>query len=889
MLRIPLPFTDTYLMPLWPWGELSYPAQFGLLALCALPFLLTIWLYIYEMRLVTVTRATLLLCLRLVSLLLVLTLILFQPVLRQPRTIEEPGRVIIAVDRSESMDVADPQRPPVEKLRLAKALKLATDVCPDAQIEAWIKQYEQNKGTIIWTGENEFPKEEDRRAAEKQRRQQHDLVCQRVDAETRSHITQRILGEEGLSLVPALVGKHNVELIGFAHDRWEIKPDQLADLFKKAPSSTHGTDLSQPLARALERVGTGTDKPLGVILLTDGQHNSDAPLGDGQDPRERPPTAKANRLGERGVPIYPVALGSKQAPPTLAIVRLKAPPTVIKDVDAGVDADVLVTGLPRQKIVVELARVGQPPLREVIDHQGQDRTYPVHFQVRLDKVGTQALAVSAKADPNAPPVNGKLRTDQSDRTTTVNVADDRARVLLIDGEARYDFHYLNMALRRDRTMQVSSVLFEQPRLGRITEDELKKTGNPAMSLPPEPDALPNFDCIVLGDVSPEQFPLADRIRLEKYVADAGRTLVIVAGKRNMPLAFADEKDPLRRMLPISNARPFDSNQGVNVKLTADGEAALQLRMEDGTPDKSRERWSQLPPHYWGMIGDAKPGATVLAVFDDGVPARAPDKNDKEDPTRKKALIARQNYGFGRVLYVGLDSTFRWRKYEADKYHHRFWGQVIRWAASDKPLVVGNDSIRFGTREPVYDQGNEVDVVVRLAEDVPPLAPNAVAGARILKAPRAGEPGSDDAVALVMLGRNDAQPRVHEGKVRDLPPGEYLVELTIPDLADRLTTPAGTGPMRAPFSVTPRDNAEMIDLTTNWDLLTELANRSGGKVYTPEDVGELVEKLTKHKVTHDEVKEAKLLHDSSGGAWVLLAIFLGLMSAEWIGRKTAGLP
>src|SRR5439155_12012709 len=131
---------------------------------------------------------------------------------------------------------------------------------------------------------------------------------------------------------------------------------------------------------------------------------------------------------------------------------------------------------------------------------------------------------------------------------------------------------------------------------------------------------------------------------------------------------------------------------------------LQL---DATAEASTNVWAELPKHYWGVVGRAKPGAVPLAYLA-GPDA---DKKDTAAREREQSLIVRQNYGFGRVLFVGLDSTWRWRYKVGDLYHHRFWGQTIRWAASDKPLVTGNEFLRFGAREPVYQKGQEVEVVV----------------------------------------------------------------------------------------------------------------------------------------------------------------------------------
>ncbi len=150
------------------------------------------------------------------------------------------------------------------------------------------------------------------------------------------------------------------------------------------------------------------------------------------------------------------------------------------------------------------------------------------------------------------------------------------------------------------------------------------------------------------------------------------------------------------------------------------------------------------------------------------------------------------------------------------------------------------------------------------------------------------------VALVPLGRRDAQPRVLEGRVRDLPPGEYAVELVIPEFADKLLAKAGppgkpgTGeagkPMRASFTMKPPDSKEMIDLETRWPLLEEIAAKSGGKVFTAEDAGQLVNLLVNQSVPYSERHEQKLWQ-----WWVLLVLMLALLTVEWAGRKLAGLP
>src|SRR6516162_6700587 len=108
MFRIPLPGTDASLLLSPRWGELSTTWQVVLLALIvAVPLLLVVILYRYELHLIKRGAAALLLGLRVVALLLILFLLGLQPVYASTHTEEFPGRVLIAVDRSDSMDVTD--------------------------------------------------------------------------------------------------------------------------------------------------------------------------------------------------------------------------------------------------------------------------------------------------------------------------------------------------------------------------------------------------------------------------------------------------------------------------------------------------------------------------------------------------------------------------------------------------------------------------------------------------------------------------------------------------------------------------------------------------------------------------------------------------------------
>jgi hypothetical protein len=891
LARVSLPYDlgDLLLTPQWP--GLAAPLRYGLITLvCLVPLVLVLWLYRWELRLVTRITALGLLGLRLVVLLLLLSLVCLQPVHARDKTFGLPGRVLIVVDRSESMDVADPQRTPAEKLRLAIALKLVGDLASTDQVNGWIQEYER-KRSPQWLTEDERKLDRlKRRELETQRKQTRDTIFERVDALTRGAIARRVLGPDGVGLLSTLVDKHSVELIGFNQETWNLRPVQFDELFRPSVadaanpggvSATSYTDIRRPLLRALEMAGPGQGKVLGVVLLTDGQHNY-----------EESPVKKAAEMGDRGLPIYPVALGARKPPPDAAMIAMKAPPAVFRDIDLNVEVRFKVSGMAAQEFNVKLLDADKKDLdHHVYKHDGRDQEHTETFKIRLDKAGSQTLISAIEpVDPSAK----ETRTDNNSRTVVVNVADDKAKVLLVDGEARWEYHYLATALKRDRRMQLQTVVFNQPRLQNRDADEARELGLPRQQLPAGPDALAEFDCIILGDVSPEQLPAADRARLEKYVADRGGTLVILAGKRSMPLAFPDgsggETDPLRKLLPIESPRAANLPEGFPITLTEEGRetAFMRLGSDSGGAD---EVWSRLPRHYWSVVGKTKPGAMPLAFLADRLPNGPAGASTERE--REQGLIVRQNYGFGRVLFVGIDSTWRWRYRTGDQYHHTFWGDAIHWAAADKALGAGNDYVRFGTSRPIYRKGERPEIVVRLGEELGPIKADLLAGARILRQKGPTEP--EEAVALVPLSRRPARPRVLEGQAPALAPGQYALELVIPDLEAKLkslpanpaTPTPGTKPtntLRANFSVLPPDSTELLDLETNWPLLEDLASKSGGKVFTPEDAGELANLLAQQTVPYVEHYEQRLWQ-----WWVVLAVVVSLLTLEWIGRKLAGLP
>jgi hypothetical protein len=767
---------------------------------------LLVMLYREERRLISRASGLGLLSLRVLAA-AVLVFALFEPIATRAWRETVRGRVLVAVDDSESMTTVDLKRPEAEWKALATS--------PGDRIQGLSRRY-------IARGLIDGPE-----AA---------LARLSTDHDVRSTVFARDATPEGplADLVEAL-----------------RKPPRADDPARST------TDWAPALAQALK---LPEDAPVvGVVLLTDGRQN--AP-GD--------PSPLVDRLAARGIPIYPVLVGSTNPPPDNAVASVKAPEGVNKGDIAHVSASIKLDGLePGTAVEVTLARPGAGPMRQTV-RASADRSRPTAtFRVPLDAVGSIPLTVSVAPAPK------DARADNDQRTVVVRVADDKARVLLVDGEARWEFQYLRNALVRDPRVTVDAVVFHQPALPR-SADPGYWIALPARPEKPAPDPLGQYDLIVVGDVDPIDLPPEAWARLDAYVAERGGTLAILPGPRFWPTLAGEGT---RALLPVVDPRPF----AVDLASTDPDHPALppgvslipptvvlgapdawpMLQVGEGS-DGSRTTWSRLPRLSWAVAGKAKPSATTLA-----------SALGRED---EGAAIAAQPYGLGKVLWVGTNATWRWRFRVGDEVHHRFWGQVVRWAGSGM-LAVGNRVVRHGPLKARVGEGEGVRLQARVAEDAAGVPPDLLIAARVFR-----RDGATEAVAVIPLRPVPGQPRVFEGVAPGLPEGAYVVRLDAPQLLE-ISRAQGAGPIpEAPLEVAPTDTSERVELAAAREPLERLAAATGGKVFNDFQAAQLPAEL-KARTKPIERSEETPLWDHPG----TLILFFTILTAEWILRKRAGLP
>lgn len=823
---------------------------------------LVITLSKYERKLVPAHVGYGLLILRL-CVIAVIWLALLQPVLTWNIDRERTGRIVVALDLSESMNTSDRIATKAEKLRTAMGLGMIGN---DQNRDRWLRVLADLEADHEpkWVDGNEGANAEQRATLSKSRKELAYDSFQKLDNISRAEIARRLIGDKPEGWLGELQKSFNIELRLFGGKSVPTELETLADAVLKPPDALDKGVTN--LASALAPNASATEQsPIKAFIV----------LSDGRETFGSDPVATARQWRDLDVAVYTVLIGSERRPKDVILDTLDVPPVVYLNDTPIAKVTLQAAGFEGESLTIVLEEDGGESQTKSIfvpkAESGLPPTVTVEFPIDATKIGRHQFTVRTDV------LKGETREDNNSRDFSLVVVDDKAKVLLVEGEARWEFRFLEAAYARDERIRLERVLFEQPYLGVLRETFFpRRLDWPGPETPIEKSPLAEFDLVVIGDVAPQHLPEPMLVQLEKFVSDIGGTVVFVAGKRHMPMQY--RSPTLDKLLPLTNARPANSLdipntpphlRGFHLRLTPDGERAGEMQLA-ADAETNRSTWTTLPGHPWAMIGDVKAGATVLATADDGQPL-------PPEMERSRALIVEQYYGLGQVLWLGFDSTWRWRHRVGDQHHHRYWGQLARTAAQNKASA-GNEFVKFGLESADVPAGQ--DVVFRARWTSPLLALRPDVKGKVLIFPR-HDAKPDQPLATIDLTPDQTRPAVHQGRWLAPTAGEYRAVLKIDG------PPLGGGAdkeIAADFLVRGPLTKELTDVTATRSLLEQIAQVSRGKLLLPHQLGELPKLIQPEDLSIREAHEYTLWDH-----WLLLALLCGLLTAEWVLRKWNGLP
>lgn len=571
----------------------------------------------------------------------------------------------------------------------------------------------------------------------------------------------------------------------------------------------------------------------GVVLLTDGAHNS----GEFVD------VAAREMLGA-GVPVYSVGVGEERSR-DLAIPFILAEDVVFKGETVRLFVNLTHRGYAGQTATVRLTLDDMEIAREDVP-VGEQSEISVPMEYIPERVGNFILR--AEVVPKADEVTEVNNVYQKN----IRVIDEKIRVLAVFGTPTREYLYLRGALERDNRVELSVFLQNiDPRIISRGADKHLLTELPITA----ETFTGDYDLIILSAINVMLLPPATQEAMAGFVRDHAGGLVVISDSTLIP--WSCRGTPLEPLIPVTISpgfgRSFREELGRSEKtehqlrLTDEGEAS-QLVLFSGQADENAKIWESFPPTYRIYEGGRlKPGAVNLLVS-------FTNPNQQEFPA-----IVQQSYGKGAVLFMGFDTTWRWRREHGDRYFREYWGKVVQFLGLPHLLNEAARNALFLSQE-TASVGERVTITAKLTNpDYSPYIADKVTLQR-----RQGE-----ASATLDLRPVPQRPGMY--RATDWPREAGQVEFALP--SDYQARPASLRVVD--------QSREFLESGLDRELLTALSATTGGQFMS-------IQETTARQLL-DAIRDGRRpqpvhISDAIWDNWLMLVLCIGLFGVEWLFRK-----
>ena len=446
-----------------------------------------------------------------------------------------------------------------------------------------------------------------------------------------------------------------------------------ATVIKRFFSSSKGktrTNLHDPIQESLSELRNLR----ALVMITDGDEN----LG--------PPAAQlANKLRNSSIPAFTIFTGSNKALPDLDLESLWAPSFTLKEEKLVVGWRIK-NSFPDTKESVLILSANEKVVKSIpIKIKGSDQKSG-NLSWLPPEDGNYRMELKIKN------IKGESFSQNNHKKFKLRVDRKILKVLIIESYPRWEYRFLKNALQRDPGVEVKSLLLHPEMPNAIGENYLA-------AFPRAKKDLIKFDVVFLGDVglSKHEMNQDHCTDLADLIMNHAGGLVFLPGRRGRQLSLPES--PLGKLIPVvydqENPLGLGTINPAQFELTDRGRKhwLTQLR---GSGEPNRDFWYKLPGFHWAaIVKKSKPGAEVLATH-----------SNFSSKWGKMPILVIRHHGAGKVLFLGSDAVWRWRKGVEDKYHYRFWSQIVRWMAHGR-YQAQQDGIRLLSDPEIPNVGDEV--------------------------------------------------------------------------------------------------------------------------------------------------------------------------------------
>lgn len=605
---------------------------------------------------------------------------------------------------------------------------------------------------------------------------------------------------------------------------------QPVDGYGQLPLPGERTAIGAAVLRVLQAMHTSA---LGALIV----------VSDGNDSAGALSGAQLAQIAAYGVPVHTIGIGRVRMPEDLELADVRVPARALPGTTLVARAQVIHDGpgSTRLKVYDGDRFLGA---RDVV-LAAQDGVESVPISFTLDQPGERVLTFSLEPRPD----ERELRNNTQVRT--VQVQEQRASVLYVEGEPRWEYKFMRRALEEDPGVRLVSLLRTSPngyyRQGVDSAQELRD------GFPTDAPTLDAYDALIIGSLPEAWFHPGQLQLIHDFVSERGGSLLLLAGPAglgNGGWGHGVVGQMLPAHLPEAPAEGGPDSfhrERVPVALSAAGAQSPMLQLGGAAAGgRNAQLWSTLPPvQDYQDLGAARLAATTWLTARVG--------------TRTQPLLLSEPYGRGQTFILATGGTWRWRMGlpSSDLRHQQFWRQLVRGLVEAVPQPfelearVQADAIelRAQLRDAAFHPIGDASITVSVSS--PQQA------TELSLAPQAGQPG------------------LYLGRWRPDADGPVMLQAS----AQRGGVLLGSA--RAGIQYRQAD-AEFFSIRQNRALLQRLAAATGGRYWDAADLSALPGAIG---ASSAGVLEQQLL--PLWDAPLLFLLLAALKCSEWLLRRHWG--
>lgn len=560
-----------------------------------------------------------------------------------------------------------------------------------------------------------------------------------------------------------------------------------------------------------------------ILMITDGQFNA------GNNP-----LYDAEKIGK---PFYIVGIGDTSQPKDIKIDNLISNEIAYLDNQIPININISNFGFESQEVSLKLLANGTEIGKQNISLKTNKQNYSLNF----DYIPITEGVIKITAELST--LDGELSTKNNIKSDYVKVLKNKRKIAIFSGEPSSDISFLRSNLLKLKGLEVKNYI--------------QTSNSEFLELPLEKD-LNEVEMLIFVGFPSAQTP-QNILQLAMNEIEKGKPYLFIASNT---LAY-------ERLKSFSNYLPFEvisSNQReflVQPNVQTENLSSSLLKITGSENDI--KNWNNLPPIFkTETFVKVKPDAQiVMSSKVNNVIIKEPLVISRD--VNNKKSIAILGYGIFRWKLLGYASELAKGNKDAIDLYSTFFDNAFRW------LSVENKSKQFiiKTTKSEYTSNENIEFVAQVYD--------------------ANYNSIDNAeVKVEIKGSNEKR----EVTLNSIGNGRYTVivkglssgDFTFNGVASQIGRKIGDDNGR--FNIG-EINLEYQNVVMNYQLLKNIADRTGGKFYFPNEVNNFINDLSKQKSF--EQRPVTLKEDIA--IWnltLLLVIAIFAFSMEWLIRKLSGL-